>query len=307
VTTDGEVLVVGSVNVDLVVRVERLPAAGETVTGGTFAQHHGGKGANQAVAAARVGARVTFVGAVGDDAFGRSALDELKRERVDVSRVAVIAGVPTGVALISVAEGGENQITVASGANALIDAEAVQSALSDSSALRSGGVFLANFEVADDAVVAAAKAASEAGMLVLINPAPARELPSALLALQPILLPNEIEAQALTGEAEPVDAARLLAARTGAPVVVTIGAKGAIVVQNGEVERLPASLLEAVDTTGAGDAFAGALAAELSLGRSLLEAVRFAVQAASLSVTIAGAREGMPSRAEVEAAAGGDA
>ncbi len=297
-------LVVGSVNADLVVRTKRLPAPGETVTGGTFSQHHGGKGANQAVAAARLGAHVTFVGAVGNDEFGRQALDDLQRAGVGVSGLRV-AGVPTGVALILVDEAGENQIVVASGANASVDGALVAEALSTDSMTAAGGVYLANFEIADEAVLAGARIAADAGMRIVINPAPARELPASLLSLRPILVPNEGEAQALTGEMEPLNAARVLAARSGAAVVVTLGPQGAIVVNEGEAEQVPAPLLEAVDTTGAGDTFAGAFAAELAAGSPLIDAVRFAVRAASLSVTVPGARDGMPTRAEVEASLSG--
>ncbi|MGI8929234.1 MAG: ribokinase [Candidatus Limnocylindrales bacterium] len=296
----GRVLVVGSVNTDLVVRVPRLPSAGETVTGGTFAQHQGGKGANQAVAAARLGAHVTFVGAVGDDEFGRVALAELQTEGVGISG-SQVAGVSTGVALIVVDESGENQIAVASGANTLVDATLVEEALSDGSMTVAGGVYLANFEIADDALLAGARIAAEASMRIVINPAPAHELPATLLALRPILVPNEGEAHALTGEKEPLNAARFLSARSGAAVAVTLGPQGAVVVYDGEVEHVPAPLMEAVDTTGAGDTFCGALAAELAAGSTLIAAVRFAVHAASLSVTFRGARTGMPSRADVEA------
>lgn len=296
----GRVLVVGSVNADLVVRGPRLPSAGVTVAGGTFAQHQGGKGANQAVAAARLGAHVTFVGAVGDDEFGRVALADLQNEGVGVSGLKV-AGVSTGVALIVVDADGENQIAVAPGANAVVDAALVGEALSDASMTVAGGVYLANFEIADEAVLAGARIASDAEMKIVINPAPARELPGTLLALRPILVPNEGEAQALTGENEPMNAARVLAARSGAPVVVTLGPQGAVVVDDGAVEHVPAPLVETVDTTGAGDTFCGALAAELAAGSSLIDAVRFAVHAASISVTVPGARGGMPSRADVEA------
>jgi ribokinase len=292
-------VVVGSVNVDLVVRVATLPAAGETVTGGSFSRHHGGKGANQAVAAARLGADVLLVGALGDDDLGRLAVEELRRQGIDVSAVETSEGAVTGVALIVVADSGENQIAVASGANALIGAEAVDRVFKAHGG-GAGDVYLSNFEVADEAIVAGARAASERGMTVVINPAPARELPSALLAARPILVPNQGEAQQLTGEMDPYAAARILSARTGAPVVVTLGDQGAIAVSGGDSERISAPLLEAVDTTGAGDAFAGALAAELSAGRPLVDAVRFAVVAASLSVRVAGAREGMPTREEVE-------
>ena len=296
------VLVVGSVNVDLVVRSVRLPGPGETVTGATFAQHHGGKGANQAVAAARLGAAVTFVGATGDDEFGRSARAALASEGIAIDGVRVLPDLPTGVAFIVVSESGENQIAVASGANGTVDASFVSDAVANSSALQRQGVYLSNFEIADDAVIAGAQLASRAGMTVVINPAPARELPDALLSLRPILVPNEVEARELTGEIEPFNAARVLAARSQAPVVVTLGAQGALVVQEGRAEQVPALLVEAVDATGAGDAFAGALAAEMAAGSSLIDAVRFAVRAASISVSKPGARGGMPSRAEVEAA-----
>ena len=288
------------------VRVGKLPAPGETVTGGTFAQYQGGKGANQAVAAARLGAQTELVGAIGVDGFGDLARETLHRAGVGVESLRALEGASTGVALIIVDENGANQIAVASGANALVDAAAVRESFATGSLAQAGGVYLSNFEVADDAVIAGAQAAAESGMLMVINPAPARELPQSLVALQPILVPNEIEALALTGEVEPVAAARVLAARTGAPVVVTLGAQGAMVIQSSEVERVPAPLIDAVDTTGAGDAFAGALAAELSIGRSLLEAVNFAVHAASLSTRVAGAREGMPARDDVDRALRGE-
>lgn len=296
------VIVVGSINVDLVVRAPRLPGPGETVIGGTFAQHHGGKGANQAVAAARLGAHVTFVGAVGDDELGREAVRDLQQEGVTVEGVKVLTGLPTGVALITVDAAGENQIAVASGANGAVDSTLVQEALASNPALERGGVYLANFEIADEAVITGARIAAEAGMTVVVNPAPARELPAALLALRPILIPNEVEGEALTGEWEPLAAARVLSGRSGGPVIVTLGPGGALVFDAGEVEVVAAPLLEAVDTTGAGDTFAGALAAGLSAGKTLSEAARMAVRAASMSVTVTGARGGMPSRAEVEAA-----
>lgn len=289
----GEVLVIGSINVDLVVRVRGLPAAGQTVSGGTFARHFGGKGANQAVGAARAGAAVTMIGAVGDDEFGRAALVDLAAAGVDVSRISALAGVATGLALIVVDERGENQIAVAPGANAAVNGVAVDAAMSGYAPAEAGGILLANFEIADEALVAGARAALAHGMSVVINPAPSRDPSPDLLALAPILVPNEHEAEALTGEREPMDAARLLSGRTGAPVIVTLGAAGALVYEPGgtpEAERLPAPIVDAVDTTGAGDSFCGALAAGLAGGCSLREAAIAAVQAASESVTSAGAR-----------------
>ena len=290
----GRVVVLGSVNVDLVVTVDRLPGPGETVTGGTFAKRHGGKGANQAVAAARLGADVSLLGAVGDDDFGREERSALIAEGVSVDGLATVAGVATGTALIVVDLNGENQIGVASGANTAFGRE-----IWGSGSVASG-VYLAGFEVGDDAIVAGAEAAAASGMPVVINPAPARALSAPLLATRPILVPNEGEAQALTGMSDPAEAARALSKRSGAPVVITLGPRGALVFDSETVESVAAPMVDAVDATGAGDAFVGAMAAELSVGGSLNQAVRFAVHAASLSVRVPGAREGMPTRVEVE-------
>jgi len=293
------VLVVGSINVDVVVSTAMLPTRGETVIGGTFGQYQGGKGANQAVAAARMGAAVTFVGAVGDDSYGRDAIADLQREGIDTTRVKVLAGQSTGIALIVVDYHGQNQIAVASGANATLDAAFVGRALAaaDVPVADGPGAYLANLEIRDDAVVAGAKYARDHGMTVLVNPAPARALPRELLALQPILLPNELEAEALTGEREPAEAGRLLSGRTGAPVIVTIGARGVVIVSNKGIQPIAPPYAEVVDTTGAGDAFAGALAAELACGSELIDAARVAVRAATLSTTARGARTAMPTRA----------
>lgn len=294
-------LVVGSINVDLVVRAPLLPMRGETVIGGTFSQHHGGKGANQAVAAARLGANVTFVGAVGDDEYGRTSVAALASEGIPTDRITVLDGVATGVAVIVVDALGENQIAVAPGANARLQGAAVDAALAEYRPA-AGGAYLANLELPDEAVIAGARRALQLGMTVIVNPAPARVLPGELITLQPILVPNEHEAEALTGETDPMQAARLLCGRTGAPVIVTVGARGAVVVTNDRIERVLAPFVDVVDTTGAGDTFAGALAAEVATGTDLIEATRVAVGAASLSVTARGAREGMPTRAMLAAA-----
>jgi ribokinase len=288
------VIVVGSVNTDLVVVTDRLPAAGETVTGGEFSRHGGGKGANQAVAAARLGAQVTMVGAVGRDPFGDEALELLEREGIDTAAVAR-AEAPTGVALINVDAAGENQIAVAPGANEALDPDAVERAVRSAGP----GVVLLSQEVSEAAVLAGARAA--AGPIVL-NPAPVRRLPDELAALGPILTPNAGEARALTGEDDPEAAARALTERTGAPALVTLGPQGvraARKVSDTFLARAPA--VTAVDTTGAGDAFNGALAVALAEGRELRDAVAFAVAAAALSTRAAGAREGMPRRDEVRA------
>jgi ribokinase len=305
--SSGAVVVVGSVNADLVVTVRQLPLAGETVTGGTFARHGGGKGANQAVAAARAGARVAFVGAVGADDLGDEALRELEAEGIDVSAVQRLADVPTGVAAIVVDERGENQIAVASGANAALTGEAVTAALAPLLAGPARGVVLLGHEVPPEAVAAGAEAARAAGWQAILNPAPARALIDDLDGV--ILTPNRDEARALaeqsgdsargrsTGD-DVAAAARALNARTGAPVLITLGAEGALL----DGDAFPAPPVEVVDTTGAGDAVNGALAARLAAGDPLREAVRFALAAASLSTRSPGARAGMPRREDVLAA-----
>jgi ribokinase len=293
------VVIVGSVNADLVVSVQSLPKAGETVTGGTFARHGGGKGANQAVAAARAGARVAMVGAVGADDLGDEALRELAAEGIDVAAVARLDSVPTGVAAIVVDEHGENLIAVASGANAELDAVIVEEAVARLIGRGSDGVVLLSHEVPEAAVAAGIRAGREAGWHVVLNPAPARRLPDDIEGV--VLTPNADEARVLGGERDAEAAGRALAARTGAPVLVTLGAAGALLL-DGDAERLPALAVEVVDTTGAGDAVNGALAAELAAGRPLRDAARFALAAAALSTRTAGARAGMPRRDDVLAA-----
>jgi ribokinase len=292
----ARVVVVGSVNVDLVVSVGQLPRAGETVAGGTFARHGGGKGANQAVAAARAGAEVAMVGAVGNDEMGHEALEELAGEGIDTTHVARLDGVPTGVALIVVDEAGENQIAVASGANAALDAPAVERGLAALLDSRDGLVLLGN-EVPEAAVAAGLRAARAAGWQVVLNPAPARPAGADLGGV--VLTPNADEARTLAAEADVEAAARVLAARTSAPVLVTLGADGALLLDSDELQRHPAPPVSVVDTTGAGDTVNGALAAELAAGRPLTDAVRFALAAAALSTTAAGARTAMPRRDEV--------
>jgi ribokinase len=291
------VVVVGSINADLVVSAPALPGPGETVTGGTFARHGGGKGANQAVAAARLGAAVALVGAVGDDDLGAAALAELAAEGIDVAAVSRAAGLATGVALIVVDRAGENAIAVASGANGALDAARVAAAL-DGRLTGPGGVVLLGHEVSDEAVLAGARAAHAAGWTAVLNPAPARPLGDELLALAPLLTPNATEAAALTGEADPEAAAAALAASTGAPVLVTLGSAGALLLDGGRAERIPPPRVDVVDTTGAGDTLNGALAAELARGADLQRAARAAVAAAALSTQAAGARGGMPRRDE---------
>lgn len=295
----GRVIVVGSVNEDLVARVPRLPCPSETVTGGTFSRHHGGKGANQAVAAARFGASVRFVGVVGDDELGVAARRALENEGIDLSGLQVVRGTSTGVALITVDDSGENQIAVAPGANRRLDGAWVRQSLAGR--LRSPGVLLVNLEIGDEPLLEAAAMAHAAGLTIVVNPAPARDLPEALLDLRPILVLNQGEIEQV-GAAGPVDGSAVaLARRSGAPVIVTLGPKGALLVDGGRAEQVPGHRVDAVDTTGAGDTVCGVLAAQIAAGGTLGGALGTAMAAAACSVLVAGAREGMPTRSDVQA------
>jgi ribokinase len=298
--SEGWVIVVGSVNVDLIVQADRLPGPGETVVNGVFSRSGGGKGANQACAVARFGAPSRFIGAVGEDDMGAEALDELRAFGVDVSGVARLPGVATGVALIVVDPSGENQIAVASGANGSLDGGSVARAL-EGLEPPPGSVVLLGFESPDEPVLVAARWAQARGLTVVLNPAPARPIAPALLAVHPILTPNESEAQELTGEADPEAAARALAAGSGAPVIVTLGPAGALLhdPEPGSTERVSAPAVETVDATGAGDALSGVLAACLAAGAPVLGALSWAVTAATVSTTGVGARGALPERAEV--------
>ena len=295
-----DVLVVGSVNADVIVRVAVLPSPGTTVTGGKLERHGGGKGGNQAVAAARLGARVGLIAAVGDDPAGGEAITELRQEGVDVSGIARPADTATGVALIVVDDRGENQIAVASGANQDLDAGMVAAAL-DRIELTPEGVCLLGFEVSDAAIEVAAKWAFARGHVVLIDPAPARRLSPALISCTPILTPNAGEAAELSGEVSPRAAAAVLSRRTTSPVAVTLGEHGVVIADGELVESIPACETAATDATGAGDTFSGALAVGLAESRPFAEAVRRSQAAAALSTRTVGARTGMPTSDEVEA------
>jgi ribokinase len=297
----GRVIVVGSVNVDLVVSVPRLPGPGETVTGGDVARHHGGKGGNQAVAAARLGAAVAFVGAVGRDDFGAAARSALAAEGIDVDHLAAVER-PTGVALIVVDEDAENLIAVAPGANHALTPGFVDDAL-HALQIGPGDVMLVCREIPPDAV-SSALTTGRAGAIGLLNPAPADGLDEATIALADVITPNESELRLITGSAEAEAGARSLLggeARDRA-VVVTRGGAGVVIVRAAEPAiSVPAVTVKPVDTTGAGDAFNGALAAGLASGLSLVDAARRAVRAAGISTTRRGARDGMPRAAELEA------
>jgi ribokinase len=289
------VIVVGSLNVDLVVRVPRLPGAGETVIGGAFSRAHGGKGANQAAAAAALGARTWMVGLVGDDDLGRETRADLERRGVDLSQLGIGAA-HTGVALIVVDERGENLIAVASGANAELTRETVAAALATIE--EPSAVVLANLEIPNDAVLGAALAASERGWRFVLNPAPARALAPEIVRRCEVMIPNEHEAGELGWPS--VDA--LLEAGAGV-VVVTRGGAGADLHRTGSPrfhqDPLPAHV---VDTTGAGDAFCGAFAATLAEGAPIEAALRAAVAGGALATRAVGARASLADRAALDEA-----
>lgn len=297
----GRVLIVGSCNLDLVIEVEALPHPGETVFGSTFRRTGGGKGANQAVAAARDGASVIFLGAVGADDAGRFALADLVAEGVDTSSVLHTAEHPTGTAFIVVDAHGENSIVVVSGANTCLD-DGVESLL-DGFAVGPDDVLLTGFEVPMAAVEASARVARERGARLVVNPAPAIPLSDRLVACAPILTPNAGEAASLTGAPDTVTAAHRLSARTGTWVVVTLGPDGALAVRGDQVRLVPAWPVDALDTTGAGDTFSGVFAASLAGGSDVPSSAWRANVAAALSVTAVGARTGMPRTGQIDAAA----
>ena len=295
--------VVGAINVDLVVSSPRLPTAGETVVGGEFSQHQGGKGGNQAVAAARAlgtSGRVAMVGAVGPDAFGEPARELLELEGIDVSNVLVDRSAATGVALITVGRRGENQIAVAPGANAGLTPEAVVRALD---ALGdSVRAVLASLEVPLEAVHAAARWSRDRALPFVLNPAPARTEAHDLLPLTSVVTPNAGELAILAAQAEEPrgGAKRLAAGYDGLTVVVTLGDEGALAFGPAGETRVTPPKVRTVDTTGAGDTLNGVLASGLLEGRPLADSLRRAVTAAALSVTVVGAREGMPVREAIE-------
>jgi ribokinase len=297
------VLVVGSSNTDMIIRVPRIPKPGETVLGGEFAMVPGGKGANQAVAAARAGGHVTFVARVGDDVFGERARRNFEADGLETCFVFRTPGVPSGVALINVGERGENSISVASGANARLSAGDIEKA---EEAFAAADIVLLQLESPMETVRASAKKAQDRGVPVILNPAPPRALDRGLLGLVTVLTPNEHEAGFLTGlrvkdEISARQAAAQLRARGLGQVIVTLGERG-VYASSAEFEGpMPAFRVDPVDTTAAGDVFNGALAVALAEKMTLKDALRFAQVAAAISVTRPGAQPSAPTRAEIGA------
>lgn len=300
--TAADVLVVGSLNMDLRIRTPRLPAPGETLTGSGFDTDGGGKGANQAVAAARQGARVAMLGAVGQDAHGAALLAALQADGIDTHAVERIAGTPSGTAAILLMPDGENSIVVISGANHALTPERVRA---QADRLRQARVVVAQLECPLDAVAEALAIAREAGAVTVLNAAPVQPLGDALLGQLDWLVVNEIEAAALAGMPVPGPAearavAEQLRRRGPRQVLVTLGAEGLVLAGPEGTLALPAPRVQAVDTTGAGDTVVGALAAALAAGRPLREALTRAQAAAALAVTRLGTQSAMPTAAEVD-------
>jgi ribokinase len=307
----SSIVVVGSINTDLVIRSPRLPVQGETVTGGEFYRAFGGKGANQAVAAARAALEpVIFVGAVGDDELGNAAAGHLRSENLVCDYIKTVAGEPSGVALILVDEAGQNQISVAAGANGRLtprDLDIVPDAV-----FSAARVFLTSLETPLETVFYGLQRAKRAGLSTVLNPAPATRaiLDGNLLSLVDVLTPNEGEAALLAAanmressahdEEAVLGRARKLQALGCRQVVVTLGSAGCLVIEK-QPTRIPGREVRAVDATAAGDAFNGTLAVGLSEGRSLVEAARWANAAAALSVTKRGAQPSLPTRREINA------
>jgi ribokinase len=295
------IVVVGSSNTDMIMKLPHLPKPGETVIHGTFSTAGGGKGANQAVAAARAGGAVSFVAKVGSDVNGRQASESFKREGIDTGFVLVDPVSPSGVAFILVDERGENSIGVASGANAQLHPSDLAEAVD---LISSAHVLLVQLEIPLPTVEAAIRCANEAGVAVILNPAPAVELGDELLSRVSILTPNEAEAEILTGIPLTVDhsfeaAANMLISKGVDSVVFTLGARGAFLAQRGIHELLPAFPVSTVDTTAAGDVFNGALAVAIGEGFNVREAINFAQAAAALSVQKLGAQPSAPERKEI--------
>jgi ribokinase len=295
-----EILVVGSINADLVVRAPRFPEPGETISGDDLQIIPGGKGANQAVAAARQGASVSMIGRVGNDSFGPALINNLKQNRVDTSHVQIDLESATGTATIIVDANGQNSIVLSAGGNGKVSAADV-----NNTSFSDHRLLLLQLEIPTETVLAATQRARENGLRILLNPAPARPLPPELISVPDFIVPNESELSLLTNP--PVNdlpsaekAAKALLERGAQNVIVTLGANGALIVTSTQVTHVDAYKVEVVDTTAAGDAFIGGFASALLRDESLEEAVRYGCACGALATTKFGAQPSLPTREEVE-------
>ena len=298
----NKILIIGSSNTDMVIKTDHLPVPGETILGGTFFMAAGGKGANQAVAAARLGGAVTLVCKVGNDIFGNSAKELFKQEGIDTAYLLTDATLPSGIALIMVDKQAENCIAVASGANAALTPDDLQET---DILIETATLILLQLEIPLNTVQYVASKAFSKGIPVMLNPAPARELPNELLQCISIITPNETEAEILTGIkvtdiASAQQAATILHSKGIPTVIITMGSSGALILHDDIFSHVPALTVQAIDTTAAGDVFNGALAVALSNGKTVSEAAAYACKAASISVTRLGAQASAPYKHEIE-------
>jgi len=297
-----KILVIGSNNTDMVIKAERLPKAGETILGGTFLMNPGGKGANQAVAASRLGGNITFVSKIGNDIFGKQAVQLFEEEGINTSYIMEDPGQPSGVALITVDNEAENCIVVASGANSSLIPRDFQKAKQE---IESADIILMQLEIPLKTVEFVTELASLCDIKVILNPAPACELSDTLLKNLYIITPNKIEAEMLSGiKVIDIESAKLAATtihNLGVDIVIiTLGEQGALILQEEEYTLVPAEKIVPVDTTAAGDVFNGALTVAISEGRTIPESVRFACKAAAIAVTRMGAQSSAPFRSELK-------
>ena len=296
-----KIVVIGSSNTDMVVRVPHIPAPGETVMGSELLTIPGGKGANQAVAAARAGGEVVFIACVSDDSFGKQSLENYKKDGINTSFIKVKPGIHSGVALINVADDGENSIAVAPGANShLLPADI----LNARDAFTGAGIILAQLEIPMETVSAAAEMSAQFNIPMILNPAPGVKLPEELLRRVSVITPNETEAAIITGRKEAKEEdipamARELYGKGVKTVILTLRSKGVYLKDNGFEGLIPGYKVKAVDTTAAGDVFNGALASALAADKPVREAIDFAQRAAAISVTRMGAQPSAPDLKEI--------
>jgi ribokinase len=297
----GKIVVIGSSNTDMVIKSQKFPLPGETILGGEFFMFPGGKGANQAVSAARLGGQVTFVARTGNDIFGKQAIEQFTKERINIDFIQTDQKHPSGVALITVDATGENTIVVAAGANSQVSEQDIDEAMP---AMQEAAVVLLQLEIPLAAVSYAIRRCNAYNNKIIVNPAPAQPLPQELYRYIHILTPNEREAEMLTGlpvkdESTAADAARAFRDKGIQTVIITLGARGAYLLSENFSGLISAPLVQAVDTTAAGDVFNGALAVAIAEGLPVSTAVEFANRAAAVSVTRMGAQSSSPYRSEV--------
>lgn len=296
-----KIIVIGSCNTDMVIKSDRLPVPGETILGGTFLMNPGGKGANQAVTIARMGGKVTFISKTGNDIFGRQSVELYNSENINTDFIFSDANHPSGVALISVDAHGENCIVVASGANAHLDTKDMDAAREE---IESGDILLMQLEIPIETVDYAANIAKEKGIKIVLNPAPAQSLPTALIEKLYLITPNKTEAEILSGikvtDLESAKRAAIAISEKGVEnVVITLGSEGALIKEGDAFHKVDSYKVETVDTTAAGDTFNGALCVGLAEGLSILDSVKIASKAAALTVTRMGAQSSIPYRREL--------